>query len=277
MSGSLWVSDGGQAWQWAGPGALSDEQHQGLLIWCELRPWHSLTKEDRFAVIKHICSPWGRRRAVGVPHPLRGRGPEDALRWVDRLIVSVFRWGEQGFHGEMAGRSTGPPWRVHNWCVRISLMMSRCDTALSSLPDVYHVVFLSSRINTDNPHSISPVLILFPHCVCAHIKARDGCKLPSEQSLRLRVCDCWASFISLINGPVVVLCCSTGLFRIEESRAVLRVWLLASAFCRWPLTDPPLCWCWGCGACVARQPCRGRAASGWMNGGCGRQKKPQCA
>lgn len=182
MSGSLWVSDGGQAWQWAGPGALSDEQHQGLLIWCELRPWHSLTKEDRFAVIKHICSPWGRRRAVGVPHPLKGRGPEDALRWVDRLIVSVFRWGEQGFHGEMAGRSTGPPWRVHNWCVRISLMMSRCDTALSSLPDVYHVVFLSSRINTDNPHSISPVLILFPHCVCAHIKARDGCKLPSEQS-----------------------------------------------------------------------------------------------
>lgn len=35
---AVWVSDCGQAWQWVGPGALSDAKHQGPLTWYQPRP-----------------------------------------------------------------------------------------------------------------------------------------------------------------------------------------------------------------------------------------------
>lgn len=99
-------------------------EKQGPLVWCHLRPWNNarLTGEPcrractgRFIVINRILLLL--RTAVGVPHPRKGRSPEDALRWVHCLLMSAFNWVDQGYHGAMAESFQTRPWAVCAWCL----------------------------------------------------------------------------------------------------------------------------------------------------------------
>lgn len=127
------------------------EKHQGPLAWNQLGPWNSLTKEPwcrnpiLTEVINHIRAIWGRLGAVGVPHPHRRRGPDDAVRWVHGLIMFVFSNVEQGDRGVTMGVVEGPPRRKHDPCVRISLLMVQSDTTLFFQLDGDSVVVCASH------------------------------------------------------------------------------------------------------------------------------------